>query len=191
MLTLLKLGLMLLAVKGGVNLTLEPSVQTVTTGTVVTVELVATVGQCNRSIGAIEWLIYSGPGLELLSAESGCDEAWSAFGFLPDPDGINDDLTDGLVLLTGLATPGQAYWVSGEVVVARLYFEVLGGDKVQILSRTVGEFGKTRVLAFYTPNVEITGAIGPTIAIHTIGGSRLEREPKRCECCGRAVRGQR
>jgi hypothetical protein len=85
---------------------------------------------------------------------------WFVADFLPDPDGINDDITDGQAIYTLLAPVG---WPVGQPVatpngtpVLRLKFKVRATGSVDIVP-AAGAYGETRVLEYGVPNSDITG----------------------------------
>jgi hypothetical protein len=85
-------------------------------------------------------------------------------GFLPDPDDVNDDLTDGDGIFTALAFPGAPVTVPpapGTLIVTSLIFRVLAPAPATVvdLLDSIGVFGETRALLV---GADVTGAIAGT-----------------------------
>ncbi len=88
---------------------------------------------------------------------------WMVAGFLPDPDGINDDLDDGISILTLLSPPDDPAIIQTRcgTVLATLVFEL--ADKkdtptVQIVG-TTGEYGQTAVYLFDVVGGDVSGSL--------------------------------
>jgi len=155
-----------LATSAQVDLRLEPADQVALAGQVITVDLVAS-ADAPESMTAIDAILAWDPSrLSLMSASLGDFPAF-VFGFLPDPDGINLDTTDGEALYTVLSPPTTPGTVPPDLLVASFEFEVLTSACVG-LTPAVGTFGKTRVIGT-VPGVEITGTIGPEIVVEVPG----------------------
>jgi len=149
-----------------VELRLDPADQVATAGSVIQVELVASAG-LPQSMTAVDAIISWDPArLELLSASLGAFPAFVS-GFLPDPDGINDDTTDGEALYTALAPIGTPATVPPDLLVATFDFKVLTSACVE-LTPAVGLFGKTRVIGT-VPGQDITGTIGGPVTVEVPG----------------------
>ncbi len=156
----------LLSITGQVDLPLSPSAQTAVAGQIITVELYA-VAAATESITAVDAIVAWDPArLELLSAAIG-DFPVFVNGFLPDPDGINDDITDGEALYTALAPPTTPAVVPPDLLVVTFSFKVLTSACVS-LTPSVGTFGKTRVIGT-VPGVEITGVISGAVSLEVPG----------------------
>jgi len=164
--TVLSLIAALLSITGQVDLPLSPSSQTAVAGQVISVDLYA-VAAATESITAVDAIVSWDPTrLELLSAAIG-DFPVFVNGFLPDPDGINDDITDGEALYTALAPPTTPAVVPPDLHVVTFSFKVLTSACVS-LTPSVGAFGKTRVIGT-VPGVEITGVISGAVSLEVPG----------------------
>lgn len=165
--TLLMMTNLLLVLTMQVDLRLDPSDQVATVGQIIEVELTASSG-VPHSISAIDAIISWDPArLQLISGTLG-DFPSFVSGFLPDPDGINDDITDGEALYTVLAaitTPGT---VPPDLHVATFEFMVITSACVALVP-SVGSFGKTRVIGV-VPGQDITGTIGEAVTVEVPGG---------------------
>ena len=98
-------------------------------------------------------------------------EAWFASAFLPDPDGINTDITDGDAIYTALAAPGPpAVAPPGGAIVTTLRFVALQSTPLTTLSfaPTMGVYGETQVFAYGTPGAVVTGDISGVAKIHIV-----------------------
>ncbi|MCA9289678.1 MAG: hypothetical protein KDA25_01030 [Phycisphaerales bacterium] len=90
--------------------------------------------------------------------------------FLPDPDGINADLTDGDALYTALAPPGNpvnAPPAPGQLIVTTVQFTALAptpGTPLAFIPE-LGRFGETRVLL---SGMNITGDISSIATIEIL-----------------------
>lgn len=156
----------LLSITGQVDLPLSPSAQTAVAGQIISVDLYA-VAAATESITAVDAIVAWDPArLELLSAAIG-DFPVFVNGFLPDPDGINDDITDGEALYTALAPPTTPAVVPPDILVVTFSFKVLTSACVS-LTPSVGTFGKTRVIGT-VPGVEITGVISGAVSLEVPG----------------------
>ena len=93
---------------------------------------------------------------------------WFVQGFLPDPDGINVDITDGEAIYTVLASTASPATVPPDILVATFRFRALGFGAVK-LKATAGAFGKTRVLSI-VPGTETTGDISQLAGVRTKWG---------------------
>lgn len=175
--TILALAALLLPVvassalaKPTVDLSLEQQTTIPCKGNIALVDLVATSPhKLPQTMSAVSVIVeYPWKGATLLgieTADAGAD--WMVAGFLLDPDGINDDLEDGEVLLTLLAypdVPAIAQTRCGTIL-ATLVFEVDPDYRARIeIGAESGEFGVT---AIYPPDevgVEILGRVsGETV----------------------------
>ena len=154
--------LALLLVLGQVDLPLAPQSQFAPAGTIVTVDLRAEAGSA-ASVAAIDAILSWNPAeLQFIGPLPG-SFTWFISGFLPDPDGINADVTDGSALYTALAPLATPLVLPPDIVVASFQFKILTGGHVTLLP-SLGTFGKTRVVST-TPGVEITGAISGPVCI--------------------------
>lgn len=161
-----------------VDLSWEPANQSVLVGDMVEVQLIATSdGVTQQPFGALDAILEWDPAVLLFVGSDDTDSgyAWFVSGFLTDPDGINANLTDGDALYTALASPAlpaNAPLPPG-LIVTTMRFVALAESAGTIVSFTpaLGVFGRTRVLDFFSPGVEITGDIGSfaTIGVTTPG----------------------
>jgi hypothetical protein len=161
-------------VRGGaaalVDVILEPSTQSVCVGDVVTIELRLVSDGAPQPFQAVDAIIAWDPGVLLLVGfdDSNAGANWFLSGFLPDPDMINDDLTDGEALYTALAPIGGTLFAPpapGSFLVTEFSFTVTTATAGTAISLTPssGAFGQTRVLLEGAP---VTGAIrGPADVI--------------------------
>lgn len=172
---------------GLVDLSLNPETLLVDVGQLVFVELAAqTQGDPIASVAAIDAILDWDPAfLELVGiSNTNNSYAWFVSDFLPDPDGINDDLSDGDALYTALsqvATPANVPDVPGWVVTTVVFraLSPISSTTVSLVA-TFGQFGETRVLDFFNPGAELTGSVaasadvtisqfpdvGPTLDVH-------------------------
>ncbi len=163
---------------GDADLGLEAVVPYAQVGDIVEVRLIATAqDDTPTEAGALDVVLSYDPGvLRLLGHDTtGAGYAWFVAGFLPDPDGINLDLTDGQALFTALSQinlPATIPMDPGlRVTTFRfLALEPSAATGVHFLANS-GSFGRTQVLDFYQPGTDITGDISAFAAV-TIGGLR-------------------
>lgn len=124
-------------------------------------------GPGSAAFGAVDVVLAWNPSeLELLGFDnSEAAYSWLLSGFFPDPDGINADLLDGDALFTALAQPTTAALapLAPGMRVTSLTFRPLvslpNGSPVSIVP-SLGMFGRSRVLSFFVPGLEITGNLG-------------------------------
>ncbi|MHC5114408.1 MAG: hypothetical protein ACYTGP_08285 [Planctomycetota bacterium] len=108
--------------------------------------------------------------LELVGVDdSGAGAVFFISDFLNDPDGVNDDITDGEALYTAWAPPGSPIDAPpdpAELVVTTIQFIARDTAAATVVSflPTVGAFGETRVL-FEGGN--ITGDVSDTAVVET------------------------
>ncbi len=147
-----------------VSLSFRPLSQTSGVGAVVEVDIIASSDGVNdQPVYAIDAILQWDPAyLELLGVDnSNADYAWFVSDFLPDPDDINDDWTDGDALYTALGRAGDPALIPPLPgwVVTTLRFNALQPTLSTTLQyvESMGDFGRTRVL--YEPGQEITGDI--------------------------------
>src|SRR5215468_4508877 len=153
---------LILMVCGQVDLPLSPSAQFAPANSIVTVDLRAE-ATTPQSVAAIDAILSWNPAeLQLIGPVAG-SFSWFLAGFLPDPDGINANVTDGSAIYTALSPPGSPLVLPPNIVVASFQFKVLTGGKVTLLP-TLGSFGKTRVVST-TPGLEITGTISGPVCV--------------------------
>lgn len=167
------------ATAGVVDMKQSPLAQTVSVGTVVNVKIVVS----SPNVGGQPWdamdavVTWDPTRLTLIgSTQVGAGTPFFLTGFLPDPDGVNSNLTDGNAIFTALGLPGTqipAPPAPAELVVTTLQFLALTptpATPVDFLP-TIGVFGKTRVLlggfsvtgdATSVAFVQIVGACPPS-----------------------------
>jgi len=145
-----------------VDMTLTPSSQTEPLGCIAEIDLVLSASAAT-SVATVDVILSWDPTkLTLIQAIPG-DEDWFAAAFLNDPDGINDDVTDGDALFTALPNPAIPLALPPDLVVATFQFTVLDDGVVEMLP-SLGTYGLTRVLGT-TPGVELTGVIAPPVDV--------------------------
>jgi len=145
-----------------VDLLFQPTEQTMAVDSVAEISLIAHTAAPEQFVAVCALLSWDPGTLELLSADGG-GFPWFVFGFLPDPDGINLDTTDGEALFTALAPPGTPAGTPPDIVVTTLRFKVLAEGVVSLVPMA-GAFGETRVIST-VPGVEITGDISSTATV--------------------------
>jgi hypothetical protein len=107
---------------------------------------------------AVQFIVESR--MPFLRAETELD--WMVADTLPDPDGINDDVTDGQLIFTCLTVPNAPTVLQTcGTTVATLVFE--GGGAVRI-PKERGEWAESGVWLYYTPN---TNVLGDTYGLRT------------------------
>ena len=170
-----------------VNVGYSPPAQIVGTGDVFEIQLVVSSnGPGSQPFAALDALIGYDP-TKLMLLDFDKNDAGASFfvqGFLPDPDGINLSIEDGLALFTALAPPGNpvpAPETPGTLVVTSLVFIALAETEATnvVLVPNSGSFGETRVLL--GPS-EITGdtsgiaviTILPEVGACCLGGCGCE-----------------
>jgi len=152
---------------------LDPGAQAVNIGSIVEVRITlsGSAGQ-PQSFDAMDVIFSWDPAvLDLLSASQvGADYSFFASGFLPNPDGLNLNLDDGLVMWTGLGPPG-----SPQVAPPSPQMKVATTLRFQTLTRTpltaveivpsFGVFSLTRVLL---NGVNVTGSVASSAFITVV-----------------------
>jgi len=144
-----------------VNLVLGPPQQDALVDSIIEITLTAEAASppTPEDLTAIDAILSWVP-TELTLIDATPSYSWFAAGFFPDPDGINDDVLDGVALYTVLTAPGTPATVPPDILVVTFRFEVHQAGVVSLLP-AVGAFGKTRVISV-VPGVEITGDISAT-----------------------------
>ncbi len=163
-----------IASAGVVDLKQSPLAQTVSVGSIVNVKIVVSApGPLGQAWDALDAIVTWDPTRMLLigSTQVGAGAPFFLTGFLPDPDGINANLTDGMVLFTALGVPGGqivAPPAPGQLVVTTLQFLALTttpSTPVDFLP-TSGVFGQTRVLL---GGFNVTGDASSIASVTIIG----------------------
>ena len=162
-----------------VGLSWQPAGQSVMAGDEVRVDLFATaVGPGSQSISGLDAIMTWDPAFLLFMGNDNAMSGypWFVSGFLPQPDGLNVDLTDGEALFTALssAAPPAFVPIAPGLQVTTMKFLALAPTASTSISFTPmsGMFGKTRVLDFANPNLEITGDIASTADVTITGAPR-------------------
>ena len=160
------------AAKAAVDLVLTPAVQTAAKGSVFDVELLARSDSADtQDFYTVEVLLSWDPEeLTFVGYDDSVTDyppGWWMSGFLPDPDGINDDLTDGLVLYTAWAqfgAPAGATPVG--LLVSRFRFEATqyAADAQISFLPSSGTYGRTRVMLMG----DITGDISSVASARVV-----------------------
>lgn len=106
--------------------------------------------------------------LELVGHDdTNADAVWFLSGFLNDPDGVNDDLTDGDAIYSALAQPGNtvAALPSGTTITTLQFLALADIALTEVEMRaSVGTSGESRVLLAGT---NLTGALGAPVVGRT------------------------
>ncbi|MCA9286587.1 MAG: hypothetical protein KDA22_15285 [Phycisphaerales bacterium] len=153
-----------------VDLSLSPSFQETIAGATIEINIVVTAsGDSPEPFDALDAIIQWDPAfLTLIGAtQVNSPATFFAAGFLADPDGVNDDLTDGTVIFTALAPPGTAIYAppagptlqANGLIVTTLVFEAkdcTDSTSVSFLPE-IGAFGSSRVLF---QGWKVTGDLG-------------------------------
>ncbi len=152
---------------GLVNMHFLPAAQVVNVGSVVSIDILLQAdGGVAESVSALDAILDWDPLLLQLNGinNASAGYAWLAEGFLPDPDGINSNLTDGDAIYTALgqlAAPAFAPPAPGSLIVTTVEFTALAetpGTLVRFRP-TLGTFGRTQTFAGFVPNSPNTGDI--------------------------------
>jgi hypothetical protein len=139
---------------GVVDMQQSPLAQTVPVGATVNVKIVVnSPNPGGQPWDALDAVISWDPTKLTLagSTQIGAGAPFFLTGFLPDPDGVNSNLSDGDAIFTALGLPGSQIFAPpapAQLVVTTLQFIALAptpGTPVDYLP-TIGNFGKTRVL---------------------------------------------
>jgi len=124
-----------------------------------------------RAFDALDAILVWDPDvLELIGVDdSGAGASFFLSQFLPDPDGVNDDLTDGEAIYTAWAPPGNpidAPADPAELVVTTVQFIARDSAVATVVAflPTVGTFGESRVLF---EGANITGDVSDTATVET------------------------
>ncbi len=159
-----------------VDLDFSPVTMMAVLGDVVEVRLIArsdnAAAECMQAVAMIiEWDATT---LEFVEAtQDDADFTWLTSGFLNDPDGINDDLLDGNIKFSALASPGGPFAdVPPEgFVITTLRFRaaaVSPGTQIRYLP-SLGQFGQTIVFGCDGPQQDVTGDISGTASVVIAG----------------------
>jgi hypothetical protein len=156
--------------RANIDLLYSPATQTVLVDTVVEIDLVVrSDDDTTQYFAALDAILGWDPTyLDLIGVDD--SGAGYPFGpenhFMPDADGINDDLHDGDALFTALALGGEEAPVPPEgLVVTTLQFLALAETDGTVVSffPTLGEYGITRIrrldLTDVTGDISATGTV--------------------------------
>lgn len=156
-----------------IDLAFAPASQTVPLNSVgheFGIQLVMTTdGAMAQAMVVVDAIVDYDPGfLEFLGVDDTANCClWFFSGFLPDPDGINLDLSDGRFVYSALAQPGipEAAAVAPGSIVTTLRFRALAVTSATVVSLVPaqGSFAETRVLLL--PGEDQTGDISGTAVI--------------------------
>ncbi len=176
---------------GLVDLSLNPESSKSSVGELVLIKLSAIAqNDPGAAIAAVDAILDWDPVyLELVGVDDTNDAyPWLVSGFLLDPDGINDDRFDGDAIYTALsqtatpaAIPDSPGWVLTTVV-----FRALAPTNTTSVSLVgaLGKFGKTRVIDFSNPGVDLIGnhnfTAKVTISENRVPGPSLDVHPGSC-----------
>lgn len=147
---------------GTVDVALIGNPPIATTGCTTFVDLVLTPSAPTTVVAVDVLLSWDPTRLELVQAAP-ASGSWLATGFLNDPDGINDDLGDGLALYTLLVNPANPLALAASSTVASFEFRV-NDDAAVALSNAAGVFASTDVYGM-TPGIALTGALAAPAAL--------------------------
>ncbi len=152
-----------------VDLSFDPDAQTVLVDDLVEIDLIASSsGDTTQLFAALEAILHWDPAyLDLVGVDdSGAGYDFLDAHFLPDPDGINDDLHDGDALFVALAPGGEeAPAPPGGLIVTTLLFQALTDTEATIvdLLPSLGMYGVTRIRRLDLSDV--TGDISGTATV--------------------------
>jgi len=148
-----------------VDMTLESPDGFVCASDTVRINLVLSTANAPQTFDALDAIVtWDTNVLTLVGTDQAeADLPFFATGFLPDIDGVNDDIHDGDVLFTALVSPGQtaiAPIAPDRFVVTTFEFEVVGAGQPTIvaLAPSLGAFAESRVLL---TGAAITGSLEP------------------------------
>lgn len=135
------------------------------TPTVIEIDImVASSTELNECFSSIDAIVTYDPAvLELVgSSDANSDYSWLQDGFITgDPDGLNDDITDGEALYSAFSLGGADAVPAPGLIVTTLSFNVLSPSSGTVVSFTPssGNFAATRVLGCLFDDVtgDITG----------------------------------
>ncbi|MEO0652062.1 MAG: cohesin domain-containing protein [Planctomycetota bacterium] len=144
-----------------VDLSLTVDDPSVTVGCEIEIDLFLSTDEATGVVGADAILSWDPNALELIEAVP--DPAWFVGAFLNDPDGLNDDVTDGAALFTVLSNPSSPESIDGNRLAATFRFKVLG-DGDLALEPAMGIFGETAVYGVQ-PGADLTGTLSPDLPI--------------------------
>ncbi len=144
-----------------VDLFFSPAAATAQPNDVIEIELVASAAEAGTAtISAVDALLTWDPQYVELVEFVNPPGVWLVAGFLPDPDGINTDTTDGEALFTALAPPTELPTLPPDLVITRFRFRALANTPSTVvrLIPSAGQFARTRVLGEGIQN-DVTGDI--------------------------------
>ncbi|MFT5152371.1 MAG: hypothetical protein ACI841_002369, partial [Planctomycetota bacterium] len=157
-----------------IDLAFSPTQSIVQVGDSVDIRIVATADAITGiDYAAIDALLdYDLTYLALLGVDdTDASENWFVSSFLPDPDGINDDLTDGNAIYTALASTSDPATAlpAGSIVTTLKFVAILEtpGTTLSFLP-TMGLWGGTDVYDFHVAGGILTGDFSDTASIRIV-----------------------
>ncbi len=154
-----------------INLSFTPSTQSVEVGEQVFIGMVATpAGSTSGSFAGIDAILQWDPTVLHYEGFEVAPSTWFLADFLPDPDGLNDDLLDGDGLFTLFAPLGTEMTapVGGTTPVVFQFtaLRAISDSEMQFI-QSFGSYSDTEVLKL--GNVDVTGDLTATANV-TVGG---------------------
>ena len=172
------------------DLSFSPALTVVQVGDPINIQLVVSAdGLSAIDYAAIDALLdYDSTYMALVGVDDTLSsESWFVSSFLPDPDGINDNITDGNALYTALCQPQTPASASpaGSIVTTLQFVAILETPgTVLSFTPTLGTWGSTDVYDFHTAGGILTGDISDTATIRIVGRpvAYCFGEPLACPC---------
>jgi hypothetical protein len=155
---MIKILMMLAALAGGGSTEVDLQLRAAGCGDgEVYVDLIATSdGDLPVMASAVNVIVESGLSFVRLESTPGM---WMIADTLPDPDGINDDTTDGQFILTFLSSPAvPTVMQTCGTVVGTLVFDASDELEVIRLVRSAGDWAESAVYLYDTPNTDVLGS---------------------------------
>ncbi len=173
-----------------VDLSLAPPLTVASVGEPVELQLrVNSSGLQDFDYAAIDAILDYDPNYLLLAGvdDTLADETWFFSGFLPEPDGINADITDGDALYTALCGPGTpATATPAGGTVTTLTFIALQETPGTPVSfhPSLGTFGVTEVYDYHVPGGVLTGDVSSSVTVRIVAPPTAYclGEPADCPC---------
>ena len=139
-----------------VDLTFVPLSQDVPPGCIAEVDVVLS-ADSPVFVSAVDIILDWDPSkLQFIQAVPSAED-WFVAAFLNDPDGINNDVTDGSALFTALINPANPLLLPPDATVATFIFQVIDDGVVTMLPN-LGVFGHTQVIGTL-PGEILTGTL--------------------------------
>lgn len=173
-----------------VDLSLSPPLTVASVGEHVELQLwVHSSTLLDLDYAAIDAVLDYDPNFLLLAGvdDTLADEPWFFSGFLPEPDGINADLTDGDALYTALCGPGTPATATpaGERVTTLRFIALQETPGTSVsFHPSLGTFGVTEVYDYHVPGGTLTGDISSSATVRIVAPptSYCLGEPGDCPC---------